>query len=117
MVLTGPEPFILGLQALAASLSSKKADSGPWIDILTSRDPEHLNKGESALPSQQKALQHLLFSSEDIRLFVSSFFVSVISHMYCNGSYWVVAALSGQSRSYETLHVPQMQFSVIICWF
>ncbi|XP_032391932.1 annexin A2 isoform X1 [Etheostoma spectabile] len=32
------------IEALSASLSGKKADSGPWIDILTSRDSDHLNK-------------------------------------------------------------------------
>lgn len=37
--------FIPILQSLAATLNGKKADAGPWIDILTSRDPEHLDKG------------------------------------------------------------------------
>ncbi|XP_072227020.1 annexin A2 [Leuresthes tenuis] len=32
------------IEALAASLNGKKADAGPWIDILTSRDSDHLNK-------------------------------------------------------------------------
>ncbi|KAM7384550.1 hypothetical protein PAMA_011757 [Pampus argenteus] len=32
------------IQSLSASLSGKKADAGPWIDILTSRDSDHLNK-------------------------------------------------------------------------
>ncbi|XP_056154581.1 annexin A2 [Lampris incognitus] len=31
-------------EALLASLSGKKADAGPWIDILTSRDSDHLNR-------------------------------------------------------------------------
>lgn len=37
--------FIPTLQSLAATLNGKKADAGLWIDILTSRDPEHLDKG------------------------------------------------------------------------
>ncbi|XP_012707642.3 annexin A2 isoform X1 [Fundulus heteroclitus] len=32
------------VQALAASLSGKKAEAEPWITILTSRDADHLNK-------------------------------------------------------------------------
>ncbi|KAK2830598.1 hypothetical protein Q5P01_018529 [Channa striata] len=32
------------IEALSASLNGKKADAGPWIDILTSRDLDHLNK-------------------------------------------------------------------------
>ncbi|XP_015245257.1 PREDICTED: annexin A2-like [Cyprinodon variegatus] len=32
------------VQALAASLSGKKAEAGPWINILTSRDSGHLKK-------------------------------------------------------------------------
>ncbi|XP_017162825.1 annexin A2 isoform X2 [Poecilia reticulata] len=32
------------VQALAASLSGKKAEAGPWINILTSRDSDHLDK-------------------------------------------------------------------------
>ncbi|KAM9737191.1 LOW QUALITY PROTEIN: annexin A2 [Menidia menidia] len=32
------------LNALAASLSGKKADPEPWIEILTSRSPEHLDR-------------------------------------------------------------------------
>uniref|UniRef100_A0A3Q1BHN2 Annexin n=1 Tax=Amphiprion ocellaris TaxID=80972 RepID=A0A3Q1BHN2_AMPOC len=32
------------LNSLSASLSGKKADAGPWINILTSRDLDHLNK-------------------------------------------------------------------------
>ncbi|XP_043995439.1 annexin A2 isoform X1 [Gambusia affinis] len=32
------------VQALAASLSEKKAEAGPWISILTSRDSDHLDK-------------------------------------------------------------------------
>ncbi|XP_035038989.1 annexin A2 isoform X2 [Hippoglossus stenolepis] len=31
------------VQALIASLNGKKADVGPWINILTSRDTDHLN--------------------------------------------------------------------------
>lgn len=36
-------------QTLFATLKGKKADAGPWIDILTSRDPDHLNKGEAVM--------------------------------------------------------------------
>ncbi|XP_063755521.1 annexin A2 isoform X3 [Eleginops maclovinus] len=32
------------IEALSATLNGKKADAGPWIDILTSRDADHLNK-------------------------------------------------------------------------
>lgn len=32
------------MESLAASLSGKKADADPWINILTSRDPQHLSK-------------------------------------------------------------------------
>ncbi|GAA6233195.1 annexin A2-like [Lates japonicus] len=32
------------IESLSASLNGKKADAGPWIDILTSRDTDHLNK-------------------------------------------------------------------------
>uniref|UniRef100_A0A3B4VCU4 Annexin n=1 Tax=Seriola dumerili TaxID=41447 RepID=A0A3B4VCU4_SERDU len=32
------------IESLSASLNGKKADAGPWIDILTSRDSDHLNK-------------------------------------------------------------------------
>lgn len=32
------------VEALCASLNGKKADPGPWIDILTSRDTNHLDK-------------------------------------------------------------------------
>ncbi|XP_026156028.1 annexin A2 [Mastacembelus armatus] len=32
------------IEALSASLSGKKADVEPWINILTSRDTDHLNK-------------------------------------------------------------------------
>lgn len=32
------------IEALSASLNGKKAEAGPWIDILTSRDSEHLKK-------------------------------------------------------------------------
>ncbi|XP_041663882.1 annexin A2 [Cheilinus undulatus] len=32
------------IEALRASLNGKKADAGPWIDILTSRDLNHLDK-------------------------------------------------------------------------
>uniref|UniRef100_A0A3Q0S0K9 Annexin A14 n=1 Tax=Amphilophus citrinellus TaxID=61819 RepID=A0A3Q0S0K9_AMPCI len=31
------------IETLSASLKGKKADAGPWIDILTSRDLDHLN--------------------------------------------------------------------------
>ncbi|XP_070702677.1 annexin A2 [Pempheris klunzingeri] len=32
------------IESLSASLNGKKADAGPWIEILTSRDSDHLNK-------------------------------------------------------------------------
>ncbi|XP_028255043.1 annexin A2 [Parambassis ranga] len=32
------------VESLAASLNGKKADATPWINILTSRDSDHLNK-------------------------------------------------------------------------
>jgi len=32
------------IQSLSTSLNGKKADAGPWIEILTSRDSDHLNK-------------------------------------------------------------------------
>ncbi|XP_070778138.1 annexin A2 [Enoplosus armatus] len=32
------------IESLSASLNGKKTDAGPWIDILTSRDSDHLNK-------------------------------------------------------------------------
>ncbi|XP_040910065.1 annexin A2 [Toxotes jaculatrix] len=32
------------IESLSASINGKKADAGPWIDILTSRDSDHLNK-------------------------------------------------------------------------
>ncbi|XP_062292086.1 annexin A2 [Scomber scombrus] len=32
------------IKSLSASIGGKKADAGPWIDILTSRDSDHLNK-------------------------------------------------------------------------
>ncbi|KAI9540196.1 hypothetical protein NQZ68_002130 [Dissostichus eleginoides] len=32
------------IEALSATLNVKKAEAGPWIDILTSRDSDHLNK-------------------------------------------------------------------------
>ncbi|XP_068432356.1 annexin A2 [Clinocottus analis] len=32
------------IESLSASLNGKKAETGPWIDILTSRDSKHLNK-------------------------------------------------------------------------
>ncbi|XP_037329475.2 annexin A2 [Pungitius pungitius] len=32
------------IESLSASLKGKKADAGPWINILTSRDSDHLNK-------------------------------------------------------------------------
>ncbi|XP_035536728.1 annexin A2 isoform X1 [Morone saxatilis] len=32
------------IKSLSASLNGKKADAGPWIEILTSRDSDHLNK-------------------------------------------------------------------------
>lgn len=31
------------IESLSASLNGKKVDAAPWINILTSRDPEHLN--------------------------------------------------------------------------
>lgn len=41
--------LFLFFQSLSASLKGKKADAGPWIDILTSRDSDHLNKGEAVM--------------------------------------------------------------------
>ncbi|KAJ4927696.1 hypothetical protein JOQ06_015499 [Pogonophryne albipinna] len=32
------------IEALSATLNAKKTEVGPWIDILTSRDSDHLNK-------------------------------------------------------------------------
>ncbi|KAI4818347.1 hypothetical protein KUCAC02_011690 [Chaenocephalus aceratus] len=32
------------IEALSATLNGKKTEVGPWIDILTSRDSDHLNK-------------------------------------------------------------------------
>ncbi|XP_029299372.1 LOW QUALITY PROTEIN: annexin A2 [Cottoperca gobio] len=32
------------IESLSATLNGKKADAGPWIDILTFRDSDHLNK-------------------------------------------------------------------------
>lgn len=32
-------------QSLSASINGKKGDAAPWIEILTSRDLDHLNKG------------------------------------------------------------------------
>lgn len=53
--------FISCLQSLSATLNVKKVDVGPWIEILTSRAPEHLDKGE--------ALQFvLLFTRSPLRL-------------------------------------------------
>ncbi|XP_056254594.1 annexin A2 [Seriola aureovittata] len=48
MALLNKENVVGGVQrdieSLSASLNGKKADAGPWIDILTSRDSDHLNK-------------------------------------------------------------------------
>lgn len=41
--------FLAYLQTLLAAVNAKKADGGPWIDLLTSRDPEHLRKGDERL--------------------------------------------------------------------
>lgn len=41
--------LFLFLQSLSASLNGKKAEAGPWIEILTSRDSDHLNKGEAVI--------------------------------------------------------------------
>ncbi|XP_069032407.1 annexin A2 [Embiotoca jacksoni] len=32
------------IESLSASLNGKKAEAGPWINILTSRDTDHINK-------------------------------------------------------------------------
>lgn len=40
------------IESLTASLNGKKADAGPWIDILTSRDSDHLNKVLTGLELQ-----------------------------------------------------------------
>lgn len=34
-------------QYLVSSMSGKKANAGPWIEIMTSRDSDHLNDGEA----------------------------------------------------------------------
>ncbi|KAM6904347.1 annexin A2 [Lycodopsis pacificus] len=41
------------IQSLSASLNGKKGEAGPWIDILTSRDSDHLNKVLDALELQR----------------------------------------------------------------
>lgn len=38
--------FLVYLQTLLAAVNAKKAEGGPWIDTLTSRHPEHLQKGD-----------------------------------------------------------------------
>ncbi|XP_077599461.1 annexin A2 isoform X2 [Stigmatopora nigra] len=62
------------IESLAASLKEKKADASPWIDILTSRDSNHLNKvltglemenGQTVIPVLEKRF------SGDIRLGLS----------------------------------------------
>nr|XP_057903090.1 annexin A2 isoform X6 [Doryrhamphus excisus] len=62
------------IEALAASLDGKKADAAPWIDILTSRDINHLKKvllglqierGQMVIPALEKRF------SGDIRLGLS----------------------------------------------
>ncbi|XP_061737593.1 annexin A2 [Nerophis ophidion] len=62
------------IEALAASLNGKKADADPWIDILTSRDLNHLDQvlmglerasGQMVIPNLEKRF------SGDIRLGLS----------------------------------------------
>ncbi|XP_057684477.1 annexin A2 [Corythoichthys intestinalis] len=62
------------IESLAASLNEKKADAAPWIDILTSRDSNHLKKvlkglelesGQILIPVLEKRF------SGDIRLGLS----------------------------------------------
>ncbi|XP_054620691.1 annexin A2 isoform X2 [Dunckerocampus dactyliophorus] len=62
------------IETLAASLNAKKTDAAPWIDILTSRDLNHLNKvllgleresGQMVIPALEKRF------SGDIRLGLS----------------------------------------------
>ncbi|KAM4630131.1 annexin A2 [Polymixia lowei] len=59
------------IEALSTSLNGKKADAEPWIDILTSRDSDHLNRVLMGLELQEgetvdKALEKRF--SGDIRL-------------------------------------------------
>lgn len=44
-----PYVFFVYIQTLLAAVNAKKADGGAWIDMLTSREPEYLHKGESHL--------------------------------------------------------------------
>ncbi|XP_077405862.1 annexin A2 [Vanacampus margaritifer] len=62
------------IESLSASLNEKKGDAAPWIDILTSRDLNHLSKvlmglelesGQMVIPSLEKRF------SGDIRLGLS----------------------------------------------
>ncbi|KAL6099522.1 uncharacterized protein ACO6RY_01325 [Pungitius sinensis] len=41
------------IESLSASLNGKKSDAGPWINILTSRDSDHLNKVLDGLELQR----------------------------------------------------------------
>uniref|UniRef100_A0AAQ4PHW7 Annexin A14 n=1 Tax=Gasterosteus aculeatus aculeatus TaxID=481459 RepID=A0AAQ4PHW7_GASAC len=45
--------FIVFIQSLSASLNGKKADAALWINILTSRDSDHLNKVLDGLELQR----------------------------------------------------------------
>nr|XP_019959309.1 PREDICTED: annexin A2-like isoform X1 [Paralichthys olivaceus]XP_019959310.1 PREDICTED: annexin A2-like isoform X1 [Paralichthys olivaceus] len=59
------------IQSLLASLNGKKADVGPWINILTSRDSDHLNKVFMGLELESgQAMEELVEKrfSGDLRL-------------------------------------------------
>ncbi|XP_029976646.1 annexin A2 [Salarias fasciatus] len=49
------------IELLSASLNGKKAEAGPWIDILTSRDSDHLNNVLMGLEMETgQTLEHIL---------------------------------------------------------
>nr|ACQ58957.1 Annexin A2 [Anoplopoma fimbria] len=58
------------IQSLSATLNGKKAEAGPWIDILTSRDSDHLNKVLDRLELEKGQVDQALEEkfSGDIRL-------------------------------------------------
>uniref|UniRef100_A0A8B9JQ80 Zgc:101785 n=1 Tax=Astyanax mexicanus TaxID=7994 RepID=A0A8B9JQ80_ASTMX len=55
------------LKALSEELSNKKVDAGPWIRILTTRDPAHLRNGTEWQTSQTSAsvLQGVMLSHSE----------------------------------------------------
>lgn len=62
------------IQLLSASLNGKRAEAGPWIDILTSRDSRHLNDVLTGLEMEAKqSVQHIVEKhfSGDFRLGLS----------------------------------------------